>query len=46
MTLSPPGQYPIGTVNRWTLAGLCFALAVGVSVVLVNEWLLAREVAG
>jgi len=43
MTLAPAGQYPIGVVNRYQLAVFCFALAVGVTGLLVNEWLMARK---
>jgi len=40
--VTPTGQYPIGVVNRWTLAALCFALAGAVLVFRLNEWLMVR----
>lgn len=43
--MTPPGQYPLGVVTRYELAALCFALAVGVVAIRVNEWLMRREVA-
>lgn len=46
MTVTPAGQYPISVVNRWMLAALCLSLAVGISALLVNQWLIERGVAG